>query len=43
MLCIWKVDPPDKINLKVVWEFCWFAMKEVTDMDNSKKRNMLYW
>jgi hypothetical protein len=43
VLCICKTDPPDKINLKVVHAFCWFATKEVTDMDNSNKQNMLYW
>ena len=43
VLCIGKTDPPDKINLEVVQEFCWFATKEVTDMDNSNKQNVLYW
>lgn len=43
VLCICKTDPPDKINLEVVREFCWFTTKEVTDMDNSNKRNALYW
>jgi hypothetical protein len=43
VLCICKSDLPDKINLEVLQEFCWFATKEVTDMDNSNKQNMLYW
>jgi hypothetical protein len=43
VLCICKTDPPDKINLEVLREFSWFATKEVTDMDNSNKWNMLYW
>ncbi len=43
VLCICKSDPPDKFNLEVLQEFCWFATKEVTDMDNSNKQNMLYW
>lgn len=43
LICVCKTDPPDKINLEVVREYCWFAAKEVSVMDNSNKRNMLYW
>ena len=43
VICVCKTDPPDKINLEVVREYCWFATKEVRDMDNRNKRNMLYW
>ena len=31
------------IDLEVVAQYCWFATKEVSKMDNSNKRNMLYW
>ena len=43
MLCVCKTNPPNLINLDVVREYCWFATKDISDMDNSHKRNMLYW
>jgi len=33
----------DQIDLEVVKQFCFFATKEVSKMNNSNKRNMLYW
>ena len=41
--CICNTDPPSDINLEVVRQHCWFATKEVSQMDNGNKRNMLYW
>jgi hypothetical protein len=29
--------------LEVVREYCWFATKDVCEMDNSNKQNMRYW
>ena len=43
MLCICTANPPNCINLDMVRAFCWFATKDVCEMDNSNKQNMLYW
>ena len=43
IMCVCQTDPPENINLEVVHEYCWFATKDVADMDNGNKRNMLYW
>ncbi len=43
IMCVCQTDPPKNINLEVVREYCWFATKDVTDMDNGNKWNMLYW
>ena len=43
VLCVCTTDPLNRINLDVVREYCWFAMKDVREIDNSHKRNMLYW
>ena len=41
--CVCKTDPIANIDLEVVRMYCWFATKDVCKMDNSNKRNMLYW
>jgi hypothetical protein len=43
VVCICDANPPSKINLDVVREYCYFATKDVSQMDNGLKRNMLYW
>ena len=43
MECVCVTDPVSDIDLEVVAQYCWFATKEVSKMDNSNKRNMLYW
>ena len=41
--CICVSDPVDDIDLEVIRQYCWFATKDVCNMTNSNKRNMLYW
>jgi hypothetical protein len=43
VLCVCTTNPPNRINLDVVREYCWFATKDVSEMDNSHKSKMLYW
>jgi hypothetical protein len=41
--CICKTDPPKKINLEMVAEYCFFTTMSLKDMAPSHKRNLLYW
>jgi len=43
VLCICETDPVSKVNLEVIRQYYHFATKDVSKMDNSNKRNMLYW
>ena len=43
VLCICKTDPPKKINLDMVAEYCFFTTMSLKDMTPSHKRNLLYW
>jgi hypothetical protein len=43
VMCVCETDPPKNNNLEVVLEYCWFATKDISEMDNGNKRNMLYW
>lgn len=43
VVCICDANPPDKINLEMVYQYCYFATTDLSNMDNRKKRNMLYW
>lgn len=43
VVCICDANPPSKIDLEIVHQFCYFATTDVQNMNNKKKRNMLYW
>ena len=43
VLCICKTDPPEKNNLDMVAEYCYFTTMSVEDMESRHKRNLLYW
>ena len=43
VVCVCQSDPVANIDLEVVCWYCHFATKKVCNMNNSEKRNMLYW
>ncbi len=43
VMWVCDTDLPKKNNLEVVPEYCWFATKDNSEMDNGNKRNMLCW
>jgi len=43
IVCVCESDPVDKLDLKVVRQYCWFATMDAEKMPNRWKRNMLYW
>ena len=43
LVCVCNTNPIDKINLETLKDECWFADKDVCNMENNEKRCMLYW
>ena len=43
VLCVCVSDPVKKVDMEVLRQYCYFATMDVTQMEPTSKRNMLYW